>query len=178
MRFWADTRERHRFLQHDKDKPILPPEEIFLRSEDFFARANAHATLSCAAPSRSIGRGHCPTWSVDPAAPEPLARLQPPVQGTPHRVLIVAESEGRRESLLELLRDNKIEPPSVASLAEFESGAEHFAIGVAPLAEGFFWHEPGAGGRSSSSPRRSCSPAAPSARRQAASRSRSATSTR
>ena len=34
MRFWADTRERHRFLQHDKDKPILPPEEIFL-SEDF-----------------------------------------------------------------------------------------------------------------------------------------------
>ncbi|HJV61152.1 MAG TPA: transcription-repair coupling factor, partial [Albitalea sp.] len=59
-----------------------------------------------------------------------------------HRVLIVAESEGRRESLLELLRDSKIDPPSVANLAEFEAGDERFAIAAAPLAEGFFWHEP------------------------------------
>jgi transcription-repair coupling factor (superfamily II helicase) len=48
-----------------------------------------------------------------------LQRLQRHVQATPNRVLIVAESEGRRESLLELLRDSRIEPPSVASLAEF-----------------------------------------------------------
>ena len=39
-------------------------------------------------------------------------------------MLIVAESEGRRESLLELLRDHRIDPPSVASLAEFEAGDE------------------------------------------------------
>ena len=25
-RFWSDTRERHRFLQHDKERPILAPE--------------------------------------------------------------------------------------------------------------------------------------------------------
>ena len=25
QRFWADTRERHRFLQHDPERPILPP---------------------------------------------------------------------------------------------------------------------------------------------------------
>src|SRR5207237_4836822 len=55
----------------------------------------------------------------------------------PHRVLIVAESEGRRESLLELLRDSRIDPPSVATLAEFEGGDERFAIAVAPLAQGF-----------------------------------------
>ena len=145
MRFWADTRERHRFLQHDKDKPILPPEEIFLRSEDFFARANAHATLALRGAEPVEWARPLPDLSVDRGAPEPLARLHKHVQSTPHRVLIVAESEGRRESLLELLRDNRIEPPSVASLAEFESGAEHFAIGVAPLAEGFFWHEPAAG---------------------------------
>ena len=54
-------------------------------------------------------------------------------------MLIVAETQGRRESLLELLRDSRIEPPSVASLAEFQAGDERFAIAVAPLAEGFFW---------------------------------------
>lgn len=144
-RFWTDTRERHRFLQHDKDRPILPPEELFLRSEDFFGRANAHATLALRGREPVEWARPLPDLSVDRGAPEPLARLHQHVQGTAHRVLIVAESDGRRESLLELLRDNRIEPPTVATLAEFEAGDEHFAIGVAPLAEGFFWHEPGEG---------------------------------
>ena len=29
--FWTDTRERHRFLRHDPERPILPPEALFLR---------------------------------------------------------------------------------------------------------------------------------------------------
>ncbi|MEO8313115.1 MAG: transcription-repair coupling factor, partial [Caldimonas sp.] len=83
--------------------------------------------------------------SVDRGAPEPLKRLQSHVAATPHRVLIVAESEGRRESLLELLRDSRIDPPSVATLAEFEGGNERFAIAVAPLAQGFAARLEGAG---------------------------------
>lgn len=151
-RFWTDTRERHRFLQHDRERPILPPEDLFLKPEDFFALCNVHAQL--ALRGNEAVEGHEPSagasgWarplpdlSVDRGAPEPLARLQTHVGTTAHRVLIVAESEGRRESLLELLRDNRIEPPSVGSLAEFEAGDERFAITAAPLAEGFFWHEP------------------------------------
>jgi len=151
-RFWTDTRERHRFLQHDRERPILPPEDLFLKPEDFFALCNVHAQL--ALRGNEAVEGHKPSagtsgWarplpdlSVDRGAPEPLARLQTHVGTTAHRVLIVAESEGRRESLLELLRDNRIEPPSVGSLAEFEAGDERFAITAAPLAEGFFWHEP------------------------------------
>ncbi|MFO1339050.1 MAG: transcription-repair coupling factor [Burkholderiaceae bacterium] len=142
QRFWADTRERHRFLQHDPDRPILPPEEVFLRVEDFFARTGRHATLAL--------RGHEPTdWarplpdvSTDRGATEPLAALEKHLDTTPHRVLLVAESEGRRESLLELLRDHQIDVPSVGSLAEFEAGDEKVAIAAAPLAAGFFWHEP------------------------------------
>jgi transcription-repair coupling factor (superfamily II helicase) len=105
-----------------------------------------------------------PDLSVDRGAPEPLRRLQDHVAATKHRVLIVAESEGRRESLLELLRDSRIEPPAVASLAAFDAGSERFAIAVAPLAQGFAWHRDEAPkapttttGRSSSSPRPSCS---------------------
>ena len=143
-RFWVDTRERHRFLQHDKERPILPPEDLFLRAEEFFALCNGYAQLVV----RGGGDGPdswaspLPDLSVDRGAPEPLKKLQLHVGSTKHRVLILAETEGRRESLLELLRDSKIEPPSVASLAEFQAEDEHFAIAVAPLAEGFFWHEP------------------------------------
>ncbi|HWK83719.1 MAG TPA: CarD family transcriptional regulator, partial [Caldimonas sp.] len=141
QRFWDDTRERHRFLQHDKERPILPPEALFLKPEEFFMRCNAHAQLALRGGDAGGGWARpLPDLSVDRGAPEPLSRLQAHVAATPHRVLIVAESEGRRESLLELLRDSRIDPPAVATLAEFESGAERFAIAVAPLAQGFAWH--------------------------------------
>src|SRR3982751_1216561 len=45
-RFWTDTRERHRFLQADRERPILPPEELFLKPEDFFIRSNEFAALA------------------------------------------------------------------------------------------------------------------------------------
>ncbi|MCE9661513.1 MAG: transcription-repair coupling factor [Burkholderiales bacterium] len=165
QRFWTDTRERHRFLQHDPERPLLAPELLFLKPEDFFSRCNQHAQLSVRGghphpgplpqagegvrlpPLPPAGEGWGEGWarplpdlSVDRGAPEPLRRLQDHVAATPHRVLIVAESEGRRESLLELLRDSRIEPPAVASLAAFDAGSEHFAIAVAPLAQGFAWH--------------------------------------
>ncbi|WP_280155731.1 transcription-repair coupling factor [Piscinibacter sp. XHJ-5] len=144
-RFWTDTRERHRFLQHDRERPILPPEDLFLKVEEFFALVGRHASLSLRGKEPLEWARPLPDLSVDRGTPEPLGKLQRHVAGTPHRVLIVAESEGRRESLLELLRDNRIEPPSVATLAEFEAGDERFAIAAAPLAEGFFWHEPDEG---------------------------------
>ncbi|HEY4957448.1 MAG TPA: transcription-repair coupling factor, partial [Caldimonas sp.] len=139
QRFWSDTRDRHRFFQHDRERPILAPEALFLKPEEFFAACGVQAQLTLRAPSGEDKpwASALPDLSVDRGAPEPLKRLQSHVAATLHRVLIVAESEGRRESLLELLRDSRIEPPSVATLAEFEAGAEHFAIAVAPLAQGF-----------------------------------------
>ena len=141
-KFWTDTRERHRFLQHDRERPILPPEELFLKPEEFFGLCNRHAQLALRGGEPTEWARPLPDLSVDRGAPEPLQRLKAQVKTTTARVLIVAETEGRRESLLELLRDSKIEPPSVATLAEFEGGDEHFAIAVAPLAQGFHWFEP------------------------------------
>ena len=141
-KFWTDTRERHRFLAADRERPILPPEALFLKPEDFFALCNQHAQLSLRGNEEVAWARGLPDLSVDRGAPEPLTRLKTQVSTTKYRVLIVAETEGRRESLLELLRDSKIEPPSVANLSEFQAGDAHFAIAVAPLAQGFFWFEP------------------------------------
>ncbi len=155
-RFWVDTRERHKFFQADRERPVLPPEDLFLKPPDWFALTASFATLAVRGPddAASPGAKHdgdepsgpwakpLPDLSVDRGAPEPLRKLQTHLSATTHRVLIVAESTGRRETLLELLRDNRIEPPSVGSLDEFLTGSAHFAIAVAPLAEGFFWHEP------------------------------------
>jgi transcription-repair coupling factor (superfamily II helicase) len=144
-RFWSETRERHRFLQHDRERPLLPPEDLFLKPDDFFVLASAHSTLAVRGKEATDWARALPDLSVDRGAPEPLKRLQAHIAATKSRVLIVAETEGRRQSLLELMRDSRIEPPSVASLVEFQANTERFAIAVAPMAEGFYWHEPDAG---------------------------------
>jgi transcription-repair coupling factor (superfamily II helicase) len=141
-RFWNDTRERHRFLQHDPERPILPPEELFLKTDAFFTQTQPHATLAIRGSEPVDWARPLPDVSVDRGATEPLDRLQRHLDATAHRVLLVAESEGRRESLLELLRDHRIDPPSVATLAEFESSDEKIAITAAPLAAGFHWQRP------------------------------------
>jgi transcription-repair coupling factor (superfamily II helicase) len=151
-RFWVDTRERHRFLQHDPERPLLPPDAVFMPAEEFFARTQPHATLSLrsqasgdTAPTTVAWARPLPDLGVDRGATEPLGLLAKHLASTPHRVLLVAESEGRRQSLIELLRDNQIAVPSADTLQAFLDEDEKFAITAAPLAEGFHWHEPDAG---------------------------------
>ena len=145
QRFAADTRERHRFLQHDPDRPILAPEQIYLKPDEFFALAGERATLVLRGQEAVDWARPVPDVSAERGGTEPLQALERHLKATPARVLLVAESDGRRESLLELLRDHQIDVPSVASLAEFLAADEKVAITAAPLAAGFFWHEPEAG---------------------------------
>jgi transcription-repair coupling factor (superfamily II helicase) len=143
-RFWTDTRERHRFLQHDPERPILPPDALYLNAEAFFTLAQPLPTLVLRGGGETAWARPLPDLSVDRSATEPLARLERHLAATPARVLLLAESEGRRESLLDLLRDHKIDVPSVSTLAEFVDGEarhEKVAIAAAPLAAGFHWLE-------------------------------------
>ncbi len=141
-RFWTDTRERHRFLQHDPERPILPPEDIFLSREEFFTCTQAHATLLMRGAEAVDWARPLPDVGVDRTATEPLATLERHLDATPHRVLLVTESEGRRESVIDLLRDHQIQVPTVASLKEFLDADHKVAITAAPLAAGFIWNEP------------------------------------
>jgi transcription-repair coupling factor (superfamily II helicase) len=144
--FWADTRERHRFLQHDPERPLLPMQANFMTAEEFFGRTQPHATLSLRGSDSVEWARPLPDLSIDRGSAEPLARLERHLKATPARVLLLAESEGRRESILDLLRDHGIAVPSADTLAAFLADAsEKVAIATTPLAEGFHWHEPDGG---------------------------------
>ena len=147
-RFWTDLRERHRFLQHDPERPLLPPEAVFQRVDELFANTQPHPVLLLKGSEALPWARPLPDLGIDRSAAEPLQRLEAHLKTTPHRVLLLAESEGRRESLLDLLRDHGLALPSVSSLAEFLSGdgaGERFAIATAPLSEGFHWLDSDAG---------------------------------
>ena len=76
-------------------------------------------------------------------AEDPLSRLQGHIRNTAHRVLLLAESDGRRESLLDFIRASGLNPPAFDSLAEFQASEEKVGIATAGLTVGFSWLEAG-----------------------------------
>ena len=160
QRFWQDTRDRHRMVQGDAERPVLPPDALFLSAEQFYTQANAHAQLAIkparaepaealVSPSAGSGRTEfveierLPDLTVLRGAEEPLSRLQTHLRNTAHRMLLLAESDGRRESLLDFLRASGLNPPAFDSLAEFQGSDEKVGIATAALSTGFAWIEAG-----------------------------------
>jgi len=148
QRFWQDTRERYRLIQGDPDYPVLPPDALFLSAEQFYGEAKPHAQLALRPGVEDVqDNAHfqkLPDLAVVRGAEDPLARLQAHIRTTRQRLLLLAESDGRRESLLDFLRASGLNPPAFDSLAEFQATPEErVGIATAALATGFAWLEEG-----------------------------------
>jgi transcription-repair coupling factor (superfamily II helicase) len=143
--FWQDTRERHRLAQGDPDRPVLPPDALFLSAEQFYARVNQHAQLALRPGTSTDVSRYAPLedLTIARSGDDPLVRLKQHVQRTPHRTLVLAESEGRRASLLDFLRASQFDPPGFDSLAEFLASEEKIGIATSSLNNGFLWLEHG-----------------------------------
>ncbi len=143
QRFWQDTRDRHRLLQGDPERPILPPEALFLTTEQFYGRANDHAQLALRPGTADVADSALfqplPPLGVVRGAEDPLARFKQHVAGSGRRALLLAESLGRRESLLDFLRASDLAPPSFDTLDDFLAADAPLGIAAAPVAEGFAW---------------------------------------
>jgi transcription-repair coupling factor (superfamily II helicase) len=145
QRFWQDTRDRYRLVRGDPDRPALPPETLFLTAEQFYAQANRHGQLALRAVEGSAFSelDALAPMAVVRGAEEPLAKFKEHLQSSPQRALVLAESDGRRESLLDFLRASHLAPPAFDSLQEFLSSDEKLGIATAPLNTGFSWLEAG-----------------------------------
>ena len=141
QRFWQDTQDRYRLVRGDPERPALPPESLFLSMEQFYAEANAHAQLAIRPAVEDIADNafaqKLGELGVVRGAEDPLARLQGHIRNTAHRVLLLAESDGRRESLLDFLRASGLNPPAFDSLAEFQASDEKIGIATSGLTVGF-----------------------------------------
>ena len=141
--FWQDARERYRLVQGDPERPALPPEALFLSAEQFYTRVNQYFQLAFRSTSEGVAEGALfrPLTELTAVrgADEPLALLKQHIRLTRHRVLILAESEGRKASLLDFLRASGLAPSSFTSLAEFELDQEPLGIATSSLHTGFSW---------------------------------------
>ena len=145
--FWQDTRERYRLMQGDPERPVLPPDALFLSAEQFYARVNQHAQLALRAAVDEVADSahfvRLGDLTVVRGAEDPLAKLKAHIRNTQQRVLVLAESDGRRASLLDFLHSSQFDPPSFDSLAEFQDSKEPIGIATSGLAMGFAWLEAG-----------------------------------
>ncbi|MBI4756698.1 MAG: transcription-repair coupling factor [Betaproteobacteria bacterium] len=134
--FWRDARSRHQMLGGDRTRPLLPPAELFLDEEEF------HAALKPFPQVRLHAQGEAqalplPEVAVERRADDPLARLRAYLAAGPSRLLLLAESPGRRETILEYLQEYGLQPVPCADFPAFLAAGPGFMLGVGPLAAGF-----------------------------------------
>jgi len=147
--FWAHTGERYEQRRHDIERPLLPPDQLYLSPVGLRERLNQGERIELcgeqhAQRPRALALGEQPAPNLPVAARDtaPAEALKSFLASYPGRVLIAADTAGRREALLEVLQSAGLRPETVADWTAFRDGAARFAIAVAPLDDGFAIDEP------------------------------------
>ncbi len=143
QRFWHDTHSRYTFLKTDRERPLLPPEELFLSNEEFFSQLRPFARWSLQSEEQvdpsvaSTLSTPLPDIAVNRRADDPLAYLRAYLRSTEKRVFLCADSNGRRETLQQYFTEYDIEFVLCDDLADFLQASAKVMLGVAPLHAGF-----------------------------------------
>jgi len=138
--FDRETRERWSLLRADVARPLLSPEALYLGRDEVLAALNRRARYefgrAASDEADAAQRDSLPSVAVDRQRERPLAAFEAFLGTTSDRVLVIAESAGRAQTLIDLFADADLAPTAVADFASFAGGAAHFAITQGPLAEG------------------------------------------
>ena len=144
--FWRDARQRYEFHAGDRSRPAMKPAALFLGQEEFFTALKDYPGLSIpanenAAEDAQRASEAPPDIAVERKATDPLHKLKDLLAGdwamSGGRVLLLAESPGRRETMAEYLGEYGLKPAASADFAGFLASDEAFALGVSPLLNGF-----------------------------------------
>ena len=138
--FWRDAATRHKLAGGDPDRPLLAPPQLFVPAEEFYVRLKDHPRVDVQANSpdgEAIGAEALPSVAVDRRAQDPLSALKAFIDGSRLKILVAAESPGRRETMATYFAEYGLRPAPASSFEEFRAGAAALQLGVAPLAHGF-----------------------------------------
>ncbi|WP_415253240.1 transcription-repair coupling factor [Thermomonas sp.] len=123
---WKQIGERYEQLRHDVERPLLPPAELWLSPDALREVLNRDARIEvCGDAHPRHGEAHA--LPVQPAPALPLAAkdhapgeaLRAFLSNYPGRVLVAADSPGRREALLEVMQAAGLKPEVVESWPAF-----------------------------------------------------------
>jgi transcription-repair coupling factor (superfamily II helicase) len=140
-RAWAGIGVRYEDRRHDIERPLLPPTEAFVEPSALLAALEPRPWVSIerfaghdferGADTRDFATTAPPDFRLDARAAQPLAPLTSFLASYTGRVLIAADSPGRREVIAEMLAAHGRRPRAVQSWRQFVSGDALLAIHVA-----------------------------------------------
>lgn len=147
--FYQDVQKRHEQCAHDITRPILKPHQLYLSPDDVFKRLHDYAQIDLQEAPAHAKPGNQDFACADLANVQINAKLQQPLRElqqflsvTDTRVLICAETMGRREVLLELFRTHQIQIITVNTWQEFIASEHPLALCVAPIERSCVLHQP------------------------------------
>ena len=133
-RFWSDIKSRYAMAQGDETYPPLLPQHLYLSADVFAGRLKNYGQVL---PDVSGKEHTLPDLAVNRQSDEPLQALKDFQATFEGRILLCAESLGRRETMLGFLQQNGLKAKPVSDWQGFLSAHEPLMITVAPLAYGF-----------------------------------------
>jgi len=149
--FLRETTERHHDLARDPHRPILTPTELFFDAQEIEQRLAKHSSVrlhdlsppeGVVADADTFASLPPPALPAEHRSPAPYHALFDYLRDYPGRVLIVAETAGRRETLRGLLRDHGVTPVDVDRWADFLSGTARLSLTLGALEKGLLLREP------------------------------------
>ena len=139
-RFWDEVKSRHTMAQGDPSYPPLPPQSLYLLPDQFAGCLKRYPQVWTQADAES----GLPDVAVNRQSDEPLAALARFQAAFGGKILLCAESAGRRETMTGFLKQHGFDVKPVSDWAEFLSDrfsgglkANSVALAVAPLSQGF-----------------------------------------
>lgn len=133
-RFWSDVKSRYAMAQGDETYPPLLPQHLYLSADVFAGRLKNYGQVL---PDVSGKEHTLPDLAVNRQSDEPLQALKDFQTAFEGRILLCAESLGRRETMIGFLQQNGLKAKPVSDWQGFLSAHEPLMITVAPLAYGF-----------------------------------------
>ncbi len=141
---WKQIGERFEQLRHDIERPLLPPAELWLSPDALRETLNRFERIEVCGAEHPR-HGDAQPLPVQPAPALPLTVKDQPagqalrdfLSNYPGRVLVAADSAGRREALLEVLQAAGLKPVVSENWPAFAASDTRFAITVAPFDDGF-----------------------------------------
>ncbi|VTX83341.1 transcription-repair coupling factor [Haemophilus haemolyticus] len=141
-RFYQDAKQRYEHRKVDPMRPLLSPEKLWLNVDEVNRRLKSYPRITFKAEKvRSSVRQKnlpvvvLPEVTIQSQQKEPLGQLRQFIEHFKGNVLFSVETEGRRETLLDLLSPLKLKPKQIQSLEQAEN--EKFSLLVSSLEQGF-----------------------------------------
>ena len=150
---WTQIGQRYEQLRHDLERPLLLPTELWLSPDALRERLNRGERIDvCDVQHPRHTDAHALPLQPAPSLPlaakdhAPAQALRDFLAHYPGRVLVAADSPGRREALLEVLQAAGLTPAVVADFQTFlplpPAGEGKLCITVAPFDDGFALTDP------------------------------------